>query len=220
MLKKDITYKDLDENDVTETFWFHLSRAEMAEMALAKEGTEGGFDAWVKTIINAKDGQTVIDTFKKILLATVGIRSDDNKKFFKSEQIRQDFLCSDAYSTLFMELVTDADKMAAFINGVVPKDMKDDVAKAIKTGDTTALQGGSSTETVAAPSLQGPTARVEEKAVPQPTPPPAAPEPKDETPAWVKEGRVPTEAELRGAPPELIMEAFRRKSATAAPDPQ
>lgn len=203
MLKKEITYKDLDDNDITETFWFHLSKAEMAEMALAKEGSDdGGFDAWIRRIINAKQGQVIVDTFKQILLATIGERSEDNKRFIKSEEIRQNFLNSDAYSVLFMELVTDSDKMTEFINGIVPSNMKDEVAKKISGGPDL-------------PTLQGPQARVEEK---QTVTAPVVEAPKDDRPDWIKDpNRVPTESELRGATPEQMMEAFRRKSAGAGP---
>lgn len=201
MLKKDITYEDLDGNEITETFWFHLSKAELAEMALGKEGKSGGFETWVRTIINSNDGEVMTQTFKKILLSTIGERSEDNKRFIKNDQIRDNFVQSDAYSVLFMEVMTDADKMSAFINGVVPSNMRDEVAKSIQN----------------APDLEtfkGPDARVEEKRVSD-VPPPS--ENKDEPPAWVKEGRIPTETELRGSSPELIMEAFRRKSANAGP---
>lgn len=36
---------------------------------------------------------------------------------------------------------------------------------------------------------------------------------KNDEPAWLREGRVPTEAELVGATPDQLREAFRRKSA-------
>lgn len=195
MLKKDITFKDLDDNDVTRTYWFHLSKAELSKMALAKEGKAGGFDVWVRTMIESQDGEVLTETFEKILLSTIGERSADNISFIKTDEIRNNFRWSDAYSVLFMELMMDADKMADFINGVVPKEMRDDVAKQIKDG------------AALSPAL-GPQARVEEKRT----------EPKDDRPDWVKDpSRVPTEAELRGASPELMMEAFRRKSAGAGP---
>lgn len=202
MLKKEITYKDLDDNDVTETFWFHLSRAEMAEMALAKEGKEGGFDVWVRTLINAKDGEVLVETFKKILLSTVGVRSEDNKRFIKNDEIRNNFLYSDAYSQLFMELMTDTDKVSAFINGVVPKDMREETQKNIQEAVSTGQ----------IPDIQGTQARVEEKQSSN-----ASLEPKDNRPDWLKAGRVPTEAELKGASQEHILEAFKLRSQAAGP---
>lgn len=201
MLKKDITYKDLDDNPITETFWFHLSKAEMAEMALEKEGKSGGFESWVKTMIASNDGAVLVPTFKKILLSTIGERSADNKRFIKNEQIRQDFEQSDAYSVLFMDLMTDMDKMTEFINGVVPKDMSEAIDQAersqgIAKGEPNpAAPGGLKVEEKTAPVLE---------------------EPKDDRPDWLKEGRVPTEAELKGAKQEHILEAFKLRSQSAS----
>lgn len=205
MLGKEITYNDLDGNPLTETFWFHLSRAEMAEMALAKEGRAGGFDAYIRRLIESNDGEVLIATFKEILLATIGQRSQDNKYFDKTDEYTRRFVQSDAYSVLLMELLTDADKMAEFVNGVMPKDMRKEIDAAATKTATTPTSGA-----------QGPQARVEQKSV---TTTIASPEaPKDDTPEWVKDPkRVPTEAELRGASPELMMEAFRRKSAGTGP---
>ena len=38
MLKKTITYTDFDDNERTEDFYFHLSKAEIAEMELSENG--------------------------------------------------------------------------------------------------------------------------------------------------------------------------------------
>lgn len=207
MLKKDITYNDLDDNPITETFWFHLSKAEMAEMALAKEGKAGGFDAYIKRLVASQDGEVLIATFKEILLMTIGERSEDNKRFIKSDEITRNFVQSDAYSVLLMELLTDAEKMSAFINGVVPSDMRG------KLGDISSeVEGIAKGEpNPATPALQGPQARVEEKRAP------VLEADKDNRPDWLKEGRVPSEAELKGASQEELMAAFRLRSQAAGP---
>jgi hypothetical protein len=187
MLKKDITYNDLDDNPITETFWFNFTQAEMAEMALEKEGKDGGFETWIKTMIESKDGAVLTSTFKKILLATIGERSADNKRFVKNDEIRNNFLFSDAYSVLFMELLTDADKMSAFINGIMPKAMREQTQDRIQA-------------VVNAPDISS---------VPTPTINATPETGKEERPDWLKEGRVPTAEELKGATPEQIAEAFR-----------
>ena len=38
----------------------------------------------------------------------------------KSEEISNGFAQTEAYSQLFMELATDADAAAAFVNGIIP----------------------------------------------------------------------------------------------------
>ena len=53
-----------------------------------------------------------------------GIKSSDGQYFEKSEEILKRFKSSPAYSELFMELATDDNGAAAFINGVIPNDLK------------------------------------------------------------------------------------------------
>jgi hypothetical protein len=204
MLKKDISYHDLDGNPITETFWFHLSQAEMAEMAIGKEGADGGFEAWIKKLIASQNGEELVRAFKNILLATIGERSADNKSFIKSDEIRRNFEGSEAYSILFMELLTDADKMSAFVNGIVPASMRDQVETKTK-------------EVVNSPDLATvPTAPVSVTTDIRQSAQEQKPASKDETPAWLTEGRIPTTEELKGASPEHIQEAFRRKTQVSA----
>lgn len=124
MLKKTIKFSDLDGNEVTEEFYFRLNKAEIAEMELSHEGS---FSAYLKTIIESQDGGKIIAAFKQILLASVGRRSEDGRRFIKNQEIRDDFEQSEAYSELFMELVTNADAASAFIRGIVPSDLQKEV---------------------------------------------------------------------------------------------
>lgn len=122
MLKKTITYTDYNGNDRTEAFYFNLSKAELMEMQL---GTTGGFDAMVQNIINAQDVPTLMTIFKDIILKAYGEKSADGKRFIKSEEISKAFSETEAYSNLYMELVTDAKAAANFITGLVPKEIGD-----------------------------------------------------------------------------------------------
>lgn len=133
MLKKTITYKDLDDNEFIEDFYFHMSHADLAEMELSHSG---GLAAYLTSIIKSDDRSAIIKTFKMIISASIGRRSEDGKRFEKSEQISNEFLQTNAYSVLFMELVTDASAGAEFIIGVVPKDIsgKIDIAEVMKGG--------------------------------------------------------------------------------------
>ena len=120
MLKKTITYKDLDGNDITEDFYFSLSKAELAEMQLSENG---GLKERLVEIIASKDQRQIIQHFKSIIRSTVGRRSEDGKRFEKSERIADEFMQTDAYSVLFMELLTDVNKGAEFIRAVIPSDL-------------------------------------------------------------------------------------------------
>lgn len=120
MLKKSITYKDLDDNPVTDVFYFSLSKLELTQLQF---GPKQGLEALIKEIISENDVNGILDTFKKIVSLSVGRRSEDNKRFIKSEEIANEFLQTDAYDTLVFELITDADKAVEFIAGVVPAEI-------------------------------------------------------------------------------------------------
>lgn len=126
MLKKSITYTDFNDNEVTEDFYFHMSKADLIEMEMSHNG---GYEKWLKEIVNANDGGTIISEFKKLILSAYGKKSPDGSRFVKTQELRDEFEASEAYSTLFVELITDAGVAAEFVNGVVPKGLKDDMAK-------------------------------------------------------------------------------------------
>lgn len=118
MLKKTIEYIDCNDVERKEDFYFNLTEAELTEM---EYGTTGGYSEMIKKIIAAQDIPTIIKIFKDLLLRTYGEKSPDGKRFIKSEELSTAFSQTEAYSKLFMELATDADKAAEFVNGVIPK---------------------------------------------------------------------------------------------------
>lgn len=126
MLKKTITYTNYNDEEVTEDFYFNLSKAEIMEMEL---NTVGGLEAMIQSIINAKDIPSIVKIFKDLILKAYGEKSADGKHFMKSPEISRAFECTEAYSVLFMELSTDADAGSEFINGIIPKDVQKEFAK-------------------------------------------------------------------------------------------
>lgn len=111
-------YIDYDGNEREEDFFFNLTKAEIAEMELS---TAGGLENLVRKIVEAKDVKRISEIFKAIILKAYGVKSDDGKRFIKSEQLSTEFSQTEAYSDLYIELATDAEAAAAFINGIVPK---------------------------------------------------------------------------------------------------
>lgn len=120
MLKKTITYTDYNGVERTEDFYFNLSKAEIMEMEL---GVSGGYAEMLKSIVNANDAPTLIKIFKDLVLRAYGEKSADGKRFVKSDAISEAFSQTEAYSILFMELATNADEAAKFVNGIVPSDL-------------------------------------------------------------------------------------------------
>lgn len=126
MLKKTIQYTDFNNEEVSEDFFFHLSQAELVELELSHKG---GLSESLQKIIAAEDGKAIMTEFKNIILKSYGKRSEDGKRFIKNQELRDEFESSEAYSVLFMELVTDADKASEFVNGIVPKGLAEQAAK-------------------------------------------------------------------------------------------
>ena len=130
MLKKKVTYTDYNGVERTEDFYFNLSKAEIMELEL---GTTGGFAEMIQKVVAAQDGPTIVKIFKDLVLKAYGEKSADGKRFVKSDEISTAFSQTEAYNQIFMELATDADAAAKFVNGIIPKDMADEVAKQQKT---------------------------------------------------------------------------------------
>lgn len=128
MISEVIRYTNLDGKVVEETYHFGLDRAELAEMKIRHEGPgKGTLEEYLDAIVKEEDNNKILDNFKAILFASVGIRVDDYVK--KDERIRDRFVGSGAYEATFMRMLGDAEYAAHIINGIVPADMAEAVAK-------------------------------------------------------------------------------------------
>lgn len=126
MLKKTVTYTDYNGVNRTEDFYFNLTKAEIMEMEL---GTTGGFAEMIQKVISAQDSPTIMKIFKDLVLKAHGEKSADGKRFMKSDEIATAFSQTEAYSQIFMELATDAEAAAKFVNGIMPSDLQQDPHK-------------------------------------------------------------------------------------------
>jgi len=130
MLKKTITYQDFNGDTATEEHFFHLSKADLVELELSYEG---GLSETLQRIVDAGNGSEIIKEFKKLLLLSYGKRSSDGRRFTKSQELRDEFQSTEAFSTLFVDLVTDAEAAAAFVAGIIPAGFEEEISKIGKT---------------------------------------------------------------------------------------
>lgn len=117
MLKLEREYEDFNGVSRKEDFYFNLSEAEITEMELS---VEGGLVEMMNRIVKAKDNKQIIALFKDIILRSYGEKSQDGKRFIKSQELRDAFSQTRVYSDLFMELATDDVAAANFVNGILP----------------------------------------------------------------------------------------------------
>jgi hypothetical protein len=127
MLAKPITYTDYDGVERTETFYFNISKAEIAEMELRYPG---GYSTYLKKIIDAKEQLELVDAFMVFIMNSYGEKSEDGKYFTKSEEASKRFKSSPAYDELLFELLSDSDAASNFINAIMPEiDLGEDQKK-------------------------------------------------------------------------------------------
>lgn len=128
MFVKEIRYTDYNGIDRSEKFYFNLNKSELTEMDLT---TAGGMKSFIERITNTQDQAELIKLFKELILKAYGQKSDDGKRFIKSDELRNEFSQTMAYDTYFMLLSTNENEAIKFVNGIMPSDV---LAEAKKQG--------------------------------------------------------------------------------------
>lgn len=123
MLKKEIKYTNYNDIEVTETFYFNLTKAEVMEMEMT---TDGGYHDHLMRIVAANDPKELVKEFKDLVLKAYGEKSADGKHFVKNDSVREAFSQTEAYSDIFIELSQNAEAAAVFVNGIMPKNLPTD----------------------------------------------------------------------------------------------
>lgn len=116
MHKEIITYNDLNGVQRTEDFYFDLSKPEIVKM---QARAKGGYDVQLKSIAASLDGAKIMDFFENFISKSFGVKSEDGRRFMKSDEISRSFMESPAYEVLFEKLVTDDKYAADFVNAVM-----------------------------------------------------------------------------------------------------
>lgn len=130
MLKKTIKYTDFDGNVVSDDYYFNLTKAEVAEMevsasTLDSDGTvSGGMQKLLDDVVKSGSGKRIIEVFKEILSKSYGVKSPDGKRFIKSPELFNEFTQTAAYSEFFIELLTEPEAAANFVQAIMPVDVE------------------------------------------------------------------------------------------------
>lgn len=210
MIKKSITYQDIDGNEKTEDFCFQITKAQFVKKALKEGGSE-----YIKKLEMLSKltpdqmqgrGRDVMDTFETLLGDAVGKRVADTEGdlLIKNERIKNRFMYSGAYDALFMELVESPDSGAIFLRNIMPRDAQSEIEKEL------AKRAAEGQPTPFPQSLEN---AVQANSTPelQAAPPVLEEADKDERPAWLKEMREPTSKELLQMPKDEMSLAFKMR---------
>lgn len=130
MIKKTITYVDLNGVEQKEDYFFNLNKAE-ATVITAQAG--GDISNYAQYLLEAKDLQSMINFIQEMILMSVGFKSEDGRRFIKNPEIRSDFENSVAYAELFEELLTNPESMKEFGAGLVAIPTKKEATPQLRT---------------------------------------------------------------------------------------
>ena len=137
MLEKRIKYTDYNGVEREESFYFNLSESELSKM---ENSESGGLARQLSLMLERKDAPSIISAYEKIIKWSYGQISPDGRKFLKNDEIYEDFAFTPAYDKLFMELMTDSEAAADFVNKIVPKDVAVNMKKTKQQVEAPALQ--------------------------------------------------------------------------------
>lgn len=130
MYCKKITYTDFDGNPRTEDHYFNLTEAELIEWLSTNSGYT--LDKVLENMSKKMDVKGILDATRELIYRAYGEKSLDGRRFIKTPEVKANFMETNAYSVLFMELATDAKKAAEFFNAIIPKNLAASVDKMIK----------------------------------------------------------------------------------------
>lgn len=121
MYKYTCAYKDYNNVDRNESFYFDLSPAELTLMNLTEVG---GLKQKLEKMLETQDFPAIIKMFTMIVHKAYGEKSEDGRRFIKSEDLVTAFEQTPAYSQLFMDLLNKPSFCREFTAGVLPAEYR------------------------------------------------------------------------------------------------
>ena len=122
MIKQLLKYIDFDDEVKEETLYFNLTAAELADIEVELGESLKEFierivqkDDDGNTFVKKENNGKVLNLFKMIISKAYGERTPEGR-FVKTDDIRNSFLATEAYSQLFLRLITDPEECRKFIS--------------------------------------------------------------------------------------------------------
>lgn len=136
MIKQTITYKTHFGNERTEDFYFNMDPLEAAEFELKYNG----LDTYVERITESQEATDAYYLLKDLILWAYGKRAE-NDEFHKKDPVTQalyrvHFESSAALGELIFGFLKDPKSAIAFINGLLPEHVRQQMAEVKGAGET------------------------------------------------------------------------------------
>lgn len=115
-----VKYEDFFGEEKTETFYFHLSKKEVVELAAKNGGHMGDI---LEEQTKNPDVFELWGSVRMIIGAAYGERSEDGKRFVKSPEKLEEFEQHAAYDAVFDKITESEESIAEFVRGIVPGEL-------------------------------------------------------------------------------------------------
>ena len=132
MIKRTINYTDFDGNQRTEDMYFNMTRSELIAFSFdmpesitdaANNGQNVNLEEAGAKLIEKMGISGIFNFIKDLVFKSYGKKSEDGRRFIKSEQMATEFTQTLAYDEFLIDLFSDDKKASEFINGIIPADM-------------------------------------------------------------------------------------------------
>ena len=129
MFTKTINYENFNGETVTKTLHFNLTQSEIVDFAMELpsgvteaigDPTKVNEEEAALKLMDTIGSKGIVDFLKKLVLKSYGIKSEDGESFVKNDEIAEKFSHTAAYDAILMELMSDDNAAAAFVNNVIP----------------------------------------------------------------------------------------------------
>lgn len=126
MIKETLTYVDYNGVERTEDFYFNLSQAEILDLEASLPGHS--IEEWAKSVYQTREFDKLWYLFGDLIKKSYGVKSEDGRRFKKSEEITKEFAETEAYSTLITKFLNEPGFATNFFNNLVSNNVKKSTA--------------------------------------------------------------------------------------------
>lgn len=127
MYIRKIKFMDFNGVEREGEFFFHMNKGELLKWMM--QSGDYTIDKVLERIAKERNGKRIIETFEDLIERSYGEVSLDGAAFVKDPEKFKIFKATEAYSELFVSLVTDAEEAAKFVSGIIPADMNAEIQK-------------------------------------------------------------------------------------------
>lgn len=125
MITREITYTDYNGDEQTEKYYFDLTVPEMLELSFS---SAGDIQSTLERLSNSRKVGEIFNIIQTLIFKSVGVKSDDGKRFVKNEEVLNDFRQSRGYESFLMKMMQDTDYASKFIEQLIPQDRIQQIA--------------------------------------------------------------------------------------------